>query len=160
MEKMKTHRKLGFNAEETQEVVENLNILLANLHVHYQKLRNYHWNVVGADFFDLHEFFEQEYDAVKLEIDEIAERIRTFGKTPHSTLRKYLEVSEIEETGTDLNAEEMVKEVLSDFETVLGFMVATVEAAREIGDIATDDMITGYMVRTEKRHWMLTAFSK
>ena len=157
---MKTYKKLGFDSEETKDVVENLNKLLANLHVHYQKLRNYHWNVEGPDFFDIHETFEEEYNEVKLEIDEVAERIRVFGKTPYSTLSKYLEVSEIKETGTDLNADEMVKEILKDFEILLSFMVDTIEAAEKIGDISTDDLITGFMKRREKKHWMLTAFSK
>lgn len=156
---MKTHSKLGFDAEETNEVVEALNNLLANYHVHYQKLRNYHWNVTGHDFFELHEVFEQEYNAVKLAIDEIAERIRVFGKTPLSTLKDYLDVAEIKETGTDLPSEKMVEEILSDFEILLSFMVDAIEAAEEIGDIATNDLITGYIKRTEKMHWMLTAFS-
>ncbi|PHR47272.1 MAG: DNA starvation/stationary phase protection protein [Fluviicola sp.] len=157
---MKTYKKLGFDSEETKDVVENLNKLLANLHVHYQKLRNYHWNVEGPDFFDIHETFEEEYNEVKLEIDEIAERIRVFGKTPYSTLSKYLEVSEIKETGTDLKADEMVKEILRDFEILLSFMVDSVEASEKIGDISTNDLVTGFMKRREKKHWMLTAFSK
>ena len=97
---------------------------------------------------------------MKLEIDEIAERIRVFGKTPYSTLSKYLEVSEIKETGTDLKADEMVKEILRDFEVLLSFMVDSIESAEKIGDISTDDLVTGFMKRREKKHWMLTAFSK
>lgn len=157
---MKTYKKLGFESEETKEVVKNLNLLLANLHVHYQKLRNYHWNVTGADFFDIHETTEAEYNEVILEIDEIAERIRVFGATPVSTLKEYLEVSEIKETGTDLESMEMVKEILRDQEVLLSFMVETIEAARAIGDISTDDLVTGFMKRREKMHWMLTSFVK
>ncbi len=155
---MNTYRKLGFDSEESNDVVQSLNLLLANLHVHYQKLRNYHWNVTGSDFFDLHEKFEEEYNEVKVEIDEIAERIRVFGHTPASTLQSYLEMSEIKETGTDLSGTDMVKEVLSDFEILLSFMVDALEAAGEIGDVATEDMLTGYIKRTEKMHWMLTSF--
>jgi starvation-inducible DNA-binding protein len=157
---MKTYRKLGFDSEETKKVVEHLNILLANLHVHYQKLRNYHWNVEGHEFFELHELFEQEYNAVKLQIDEIAERIRVFGKTPMSTLKEYLDIAEIKETGTDLSAKEMGKEVLNDFEILLSFMVNAVDAAENVNDLATEDLIIGYIKRTEKTHWMLTAFLK
>jgi starvation-inducible DNA-binding protein len=155
---MNTYRKLGFDSEESNEVVQSLNLLLANLHVHYQKLRNYHWNVTGSDFFDLHERFEEEYNEVKVEIDEIAERIRVFGHTPVSTLKEYLDMSEIKETGTDLTGNEMVKEVLNDFEILLSFMVDALEASGEIGDVATEDMLTGYIKRTEKVHWMLTSF--
>lgn len=157
---MKTYRKLGFDSDETKKVVEHLNTLLANLHVHYQKLRNYHWNVEGHDFFELHELFEQEYNAVKIQIDEIAERIRVFGKKPMSTLQEYLNTAEIKETGTDLTSKDMVTEILNDFEVLLSFMVDAVDAAENVNDLATEDLIIGYIKRTEKQHWMLTAFLK
>lgn len=157
---MPTNNKLGFSEEETKEVVDALNKLLANYQVHYQKLRNFHWNVVGKDFFELHNQFEAEYDAVKLQIDEIAERIRVFGTKPISTMAGYLETSEIEEAGEDTNAEEMVAEILKDFELLFSFLVDTIEAAGEIGDSATEDMATGYLKRLEQRHWMFTAWSK
>lgn len=157
---MKTHNKLGFSEEETTEVIESLNNLLANYQVHYQKLRNFHWNVEGKNFFELHEQFEDEYNAVKLQIDEIAERIRVFGKKPVSTLAGYLERSEIEEADENVAADAMVAEILKDFEVLFSFLVETIEAAGEIGDSATEDIATGYLKRLEQRHWMLTAWSK
>ncbi|HLV42332.1 MAG TPA: DNA starvation/stationary phase protection protein [Brumimicrobium sp.] len=157
---MKEYKRLGFDSEESEKVVDNLNLLLANLHVHYQKLRNYHWNVTGSEFFDIHETTEAEYTEVVGEIDDIAERIRVFGATPYSLMKDYLEVSEIEETGTDLNSKEIIQEILRDYEILFSFMVDTVEAAREIGDISTDDLVTGFMRRREKMHWMLSSFSK
>src|SRR5690554_4719054 len=157
---MKEFKRLGFDSEETENVVKNLNTLLANLHVHYQKLRNYHWNVTGDEFFDIHETTEAEYTEVVEEIDEIAERIRVFGATPYSTLKEYLEISEIEETGTDLTSTEIVKEILRDYELLFSFMVDAVEAAREMGDISTDDLVTGFLRRREKMHWILTSFNK
>lgn len=157
---MRTFRKLGFETEETKNITNALNKLLANYHVHYQKLRNYHWNVKGSDFFDLHEQFEQEYNQVKLNIDAIAERIRIFGKTPLSTLSEYLDVSEIKETHKPLSSMEMVSEILDDFETLLSLMIDVTDAAIKIGDTGTDHMMTGFVQRMEKRHWMLTAFTK
>src|SRR5918993_5845776 len=79
--------KLGWTAKETGKISSALNSLLANYSVHYQKLRNYHWNVKGSDFFDLHEQFEIQYNEALQSIDEIAERIRVFGKTPLSTMK-------------------------------------------------------------------------
>src|ERR1041384_7583830 len=77
--------KLGWTAKETDKISKALNDLLANYSVHYQKLRNYHWNVKGSDFFDLHIEFEQQYTEAQQNIDDIAERIRVFSKTPVST---------------------------------------------------------------------------
>src|SRR5688572_6400374 len=82
--------KLGWSTEEIQRISEALNALLANYSVHYQKLRNYHWNVKGADFFDLHQQFEVLYTEAHQHIDDIAERIRIFGKLPISTFREFL----------------------------------------------------------------------
>ncbi|TVQ51368.1 MAG: DNA starvation/stationary phase protection protein [Saprospirales bacterium] len=157
---MKEYKKLGFSEEETAEIVEALNKLLANLQVHYQKLRNFHWNVEGPNFFELHDQFELEYDQVKIQIDEIAERIRVFGHKPLSTMADYLKVAEIEEAETDLSSQDMVAQIIQDFEFLLSFMMDAVEAASEIDDNATEDQITGYMKRTEQRHWMFSAWAK
>ena len=50
---------LGLSHEKTFDVAGELNVLLANYHIYYQKLRNYHWNVEGENFFDLHDKFEE-----------------------------------------------------------------------------------------------------
>ncbi|MCF8226852.1 MAG: DNA starvation/stationary phase protection protein [Bacteroidales bacterium] len=156
--KLKTHAKLGFSSMDTAEMVTTMNELIANYHVFYQKLRNYHWNVTGPDFFDLHEKFEELYTTAVTDIDEIAEKIRVFGATPLSTLTDYLQTSEIRETGSKLTAIEMTREVLSDIETLDSFMLEVADAAGNVGDTATMDMMNSMMRRIEKEHWMLTAW--
>lgn len=59
--KEKSYSRLGFNREEASELAESLNLLLCNYSVIYQKIRNFHWNVEGGDFFDVHEKLEEEY---------------------------------------------------------------------------------------------------
>ncbi|GJM30154.1 MAG: DNA starvation/stationary phase protection protein [Cyclobacteriaceae bacterium] len=155
----KTFVKLGFRPLEAAELVIKLNQLLANYHVHYQKLRNFHWNVKGGDFFDLHEKFEDQYNQAKLNIDEIAERVRVFGKTPLSTMKEYLEQSVIKEVGTELSGTEMVEEVLSDYRILLEHMVDVVDSAVDVGDIGTQDLVNTFIKEIEKSHWMFTAFN-
>lgn len=157
---MRTFKKLGFSNVETNDVVKALNLLLANYQVHYQKLRDFHWNVTGPDFFDLHEQFEMEYEAVKSNIDEIAERIRVFGKTPTSTMKEYLEDATIKEANRGLGADQMVAEILNDFEVLMEWMLDSIEESNKASDTSTVDMITKMMQRMEKRHWMFTAFSQ
>lgn len=150
--------KLGWTTEETERIAIVLNELLANYSVHYQKLRNYHWNVKGSDFFDLHDQFEQQYNEARENIDAIAERIRVFSKTPLSTMKDYLEISEIKETGTDLKSDIMVREVLSDYRILLNSMGTVVEVAIDQGDSGTEEMIKKFINGIEKHHWMLSAF--
>lgn len=154
----RTYAKLGYTKLEVAELVDALNQILANYSVHYQKLRNFHWNVRGGDFFDIHEKFEDQYNVAKVAIDDIAERIRVFGQTPLSTMRDYLENSDIKESGTDLTSLEMVKEIVKDYEYLIKSMFRAIEISIENGDSGTEDMIKGMVKRTEKYHWMMTAF--
>ncbi|HHQ47458.1 MAG TPA: hypothetical protein ENK19_01065, partial [Acidobacteria bacterium] len=41
----------------TPKTIENLNQLLADTTVFYQKLRHYHWNVSGPRFYQYHALF-------------------------------------------------------------------------------------------------------
>lgn len=154
----KASKQLGFVKEQSTDIVEKLNALLANYQLHYQKLRNFHWNVKGPDFFDIHEQFETEYNNVKIEIDEIAERIRIFNATPISNLSDYLEHSNIKESPADTPADKMVPTILEDYGILTSFLVEGIECANEHGDLGTADMLTKYLKRIEKRHWMFTAF--
>ncbi|MCL4167032.1 UNVERIFIED_CONTAM: hypothetical protein GTU68_033806 [Idotea baltica] len=157
--KKRVYARLGYTKLETAELVDALNKLLANYSVHYQKLRNFHWNVKGSDFFDIHEKFEDQYNDVKVVADDIAERIRVFGQTPYSTMKEFLQHSDIKESGTDLTGLEMVKEILRDYENLLESMFNILEITIEVGDSGTEDMIKGFVKKTEKNHWMLTAFA-
>jgi len=150
--------KLGWTTEEIQNICTALNQLLANYSVHYQKLRNYHWNVKGSDFFDLHEQFEIQYTEALKNIDDIAERIRIFQETPLSTLKEYLETSDIKETSPSLTSELMVREILSDYRILLEQMFSVVEIAVGQNDSGTEEMIKVFINNIEKHHWMMSAF--
>ncbi|WP_298998115.1 Dps family protein [Flagellimonas sp. S174] len=159
-ENNKQYKKLGFTYLETAEIVVHLNTLLANYQVFYNKLRNYHWNIEGPEFFELHEQFEIEYDTVKKNIDIVAERIRVFGIKPNFTLKKTLEMSEIQESEKKLTALETVRDVLKDFEILHENMISAIGAALDTGDIATEQMLTDFLRNLEKRNWMFTSFLK
>lgn len=154
-----THRKLGFEKKEQEKVVERLNALLCNYQVYYQKLRNFHWNVKGPDFYDLHEQFEEEYNHAKLHIDAVAERIRTIGEKPISTLQQYFNQATIEEPKDVKDASDMVTRITNDIQILVGFHVEAIEQANLIGDLATSDLLTKELKCIEKQHWMLTSFN-
>ena len=150
--------KLGWTTDEIENICSALNQLLANYSVHYQKLRNYHWNVKGPDFFDLHEQFEMQYTEALKNIDDIAERIRIFQETPLSTMKEYLDSSDIKETSPSLSAELMVREILSDYRILLEHMFAVVVIAVEQSDSGTEEMIKVFIHNIEKHHWMMSAY--
>ena len=154
----KDYKKLGFTGMDAVQVIQPMNKLLANYQIHYQKLRNFHWNVRGGDFFELHDKFEELYREAQANIDETAERIRVFGQTPLSTYKEYLDNSHIREVGTDIRPRDMVKEVLSDFRILIETMNEVIESATESGDTSTVDLVNGFRRKVEKHHWMFSAF--
>lgn len=149
---------LNLNKEKTAITVNELNVLLADYHLYYQKLRNFHWNVVGKSFFDLHEKFEEMYDEAKLKVDEIAERILTLRYQPTSNLTDYLEISNLKESISQLTDVEMVEELLSDHGKLIQQMRSVVEKAGDAGDEGTIDLIGAYIRELEKTSWMLDAW--
>lgn len=161
MKSRKPFRKLGFTLLETAEIVVTLNQLLANYQVHYHKLRSFHWNIEGRDFFELHQEFENEYNTVKSNIDIIAERIRVFGLKPAMTMAEILDLSEVKEIKTDkISAIAMTTEVLRDFDILHNKMLDIVNAALDAGDNVTEQIVTDFMRKLEKRNWMFTAWCK
>lgn len=149
---------LGLDENKTSNTVQELNVLLADYHLYYQKLRNYHWNVIGKNFFDLHEKFEELYDDAKVKIDEIAERILTLRFQPTSNLSEYLEKTNIKESKSDLTDSEMIQNLLEDHGTLLKQMRKVVSVAESGEDEGTIDLIGAYIRELEKTSWMLDAW--
>lgn len=149
---------LGLDKKETQLVVDNMNLLLADYHIYYQKLRNFHWNVQGSNFFDLHNKFEELYNDARLVIDEVAERILTLRHRPLSTINDYLGVAKIKEVGDQLSDHEMVEEVLKDHKVLIEDLRATMKSADKANDEGTTDLAAGVLKELEKRSWMLDAW--
>ena len=150
---------LNLDKSQTETTVKELNILLSDYHMYYQKLRNYHWNIIGHNFFDLHEQFEVMYDDAKLKVDEIAERILTLRFQPESNLSTYLKLSNLKESTQDKTDVEMVKDLLHDHTLIIQQMRKVVEVADKNGDEGTIDLIGAYIRELEKTSWMLDAWS-
>ena len=150
---------IGITPEHLAEVAKSLNRLLADEHVLYVKTRRAHWNVVGADFLTKHRFFEEQYKELEEIIDDVAERIRTIGHYPEATFAGFLEQTLLtEELGDDKSSAALMKNLLSDHETIIINLRKNIDRFdSELKDAATSDFITGLMATHEKMAWMLRA---
>ena len=151
---------LNMQDEKLLPVVVELNTLLADYNIYYQKLRSFHWNVLGKNFFDLHEKFENMYNEAKLKVDEIAERILTLRHHPVSKFSDYLKISSLSEASSLITDQEMIEELLNDHKTMLAQMSQVLSKAEDAGDEGTIDLIGAYIRELEKSSWMLNAWLK
>ncbi|MBX3394149.1 MAG: DNA starvation/stationary phase protection protein [Phycisphaerae bacterium] len=151
---------IGINDSNRQAVSQILAAVLADEHVLYVKTRNYHWNVVGPQFNDLHKFLEQQYNLLEESIDAVAERIRTLGSKSPGTMTEFVKLARLkEEPGKFPNARSMVGNLLADHETLIRQLRTDLEACgSRFGDAGTNDFLTGLMEQHEKMAWMLRAF--
>ena len=146
---------IGLEQESRETAAELLQKVLANQEVLYQKLRHFHWNIVGKDFFELHEVFEDLYTMLAEDIDEVAERIRSLGMYTKGTFAQFLQLAEIKEEPEYPEASVMVQQLLDDIETVIRNIRSTTEGVAKVNDSGSEDMLIGLMAKYEKKAWML-----
>ncbi len=149
--------QIGLTKDQRQGVVALLNPLLADEYILYTKTRNFHWNVTGPLFHDMHKFFESQYEAIDETIDEVAERIRALGGVAPGSLAEMLSLATLKEVkGGALKSQEMVGALLSDHEALIVSLRAGLDTAQtKFGDAGTADFLTGLMEEHEKMAWML-----
>lgn len=153
-------KEISLNEKEVKPVVDLLNDYLANYHIHYQKLRGCHWNIKGQNFFTLHIKFEELYTNAQLTIDEIAERVLTLGKPPHSRFADYIKESQIKEVDTiGMKDMDMVDEILADMATLIDIERQLLDETANAGDDGSNDMVNRFMQFKEKNTWMLRSFA-
>ena len=80
---------IGLSEEQRAGVVKILNALLSDEYCLYTKTRNYHWNVTGPQFNDLHKFFEEQYTELNQIVDDVAERARSLAGWAFGTLTEF-----------------------------------------------------------------------
>ncbi|MCY1532886.1 hypothetical protein D9M68_681820 [compost metagenome] len=123
-------------------------------------MRGCHWNIKGPHFFTLHVKFEELYTNAQLTIDEIAERVLTLGKPPHSRFADYIKESFIKEVDTiGMSDMKMVDAILDDMAKLIEMERELLTATEEAEDDGSNDMVNRFMQFKEKNTWMLRSFA-
>jgi starvation-inducible DNA-binding protein len=137
-----------------------LGVILADEMTLYMKTRKSHWNVTGESFMELHKLFENQYKQLEEAIDEVAERIGKLGEKTIGTMTEYLSLSNIKEKpGKYASSKDMIRELLTDHETVIIQLRANIiTCAEKQGDAGTADFLTGLMELHETTAWILRRF--
>ena len=144
-------------AAKPDAVVQGLNCLLADSYVLFLKTQNYHWNVKGPYFNSLHTMFEQQYQDLFAAIDEIAERLRALGVAAPGSFAAFAKLTDIKEETASPKAEQMIKNLVKDHETIIKTCEALINAADDADDDASEDLAIARMQVHQKMHWMLKA---
>ena len=131
----------------------------ATLFMLFQKTWVYHWNVVGSEFYQFHKVFGDQYEQMFEEIDRLTEHMRYLNIKPVSTLTRVTEVSHILETNNALDDMGMVRDLLSDNETLIGLLTKVAEESENQGSRGTTNLIEDLIEADGKFVWMLRSFT-
>jgi starvation-inducible DNA-binding protein len=146
--------------KDNEDVVYLLNTLLANEYVLYTKTRNAHWNVTGSNFYELHKFFEIQYEVLDVMIDDIAGRVRVLGYLALGSMKDFLSITQLNEDKLDFsNSAHFIQALITDHETIIRMIrndIIPISAKSK--DQGTADFVTGLMEQHEKMVWMLRSF--
>jgi starvation-inducible DNA-binding protein len=145
----------GLPLKARKEIAGHLNHVLADTYTLYLKTHNFHWNVVGPRFRELHLMFEEEYNELWLAADLIAERIRALGQVAPGTYAEFSKLSTIPEPKGVPAAKAMLAELLRGHEACAGTARKGLEVAEKAEDQVTVDLLTQRMQIHDKTAWML-----
>jgi starvation-inducible DNA-binding protein len=145
------------SAEDRKRLADGLSRVLADSYTLYLKTHNFHWNVEGPNFRALHNLFEEEYTDLAQAVDDIAERIRTLGHHAPGSYTAFGKLATIKEQTGHPAAQDMVRELAEDQDTIVASLRDVIKTARDVDDPATEDLAIARVQTHEKNAWMLRA---
>jgi starvation-inducible DNA-binding protein len=151
---------IGIARKDREAVARHLSKLLADTYSLYLKTHSFHWNVTGPHFNSLHTMFEEQYNALWLAADEVAERIRTLDVYAPGSYGAFAKLTAIKEEPGVPEWKDMVAQLVEGHEIAAATAREAVKAADKAGDEGTADMVTGRLKEHEKTAWMLRSLLK
>lgn len=140
-----------------KSVNQNLKVLLSDTYTLYLKTQNYHWHVKGPNFKPLHELFEEQYTELAMAIDTIAERLRMLGENAPASFSEFEEYRTLKDGNSKLGADEMLKEIHTDHQTLLTTLNKAFHQATENNDEGSVALLSERIAIHEKMAWMLAS---
>ena len=146
---------IGIKENDRKQIAQQLGGLLADSYTLYLQTHNFHWNVTGPMFPQLHQMFEDHYTELAIAVDDIAERIRSLGEPAPGTYKAFSKLSKVEEVDDIPDAGDMVKILTKGHEQVVKTCREALVFAQDANDESSAALISDRMRVHEKTAWML-----
>jgi len=148
---------IGISKEDRSEISDGLKRLLADSYTLYLQTHNFHWNVTGLQFRELHLMFEEHYTELSVAVDDIAERIRALDVAAPGTYKEFSKLSSIKEVDGVPSSADMVAILTRGHEQIIKTSREVLKIAQNADDESTASLVSDRMRIHEKTAWMLRA---
>jgi len=126
----------------------------------YLKAHNFHWNVEGPLFGQLHELFERIYTEVYGSIDTFAEHLRALQVYTPASLQKFSMLTTVQDENHVPEWSAMLQELLADSDRMAEIFRITFDMAEANGDHGLSNFLADRQDAHKKHSWMLRASLK
>lgn len=138
-------------------LIEQAKVVLADTFVMYMKAHSYHWNVIGPDFPQLHDFFGKIYEELHDAIDPLAEHIRALDSFAPASLVRMSDLSTIREDDKIPTPQNMIANLIDANEKVMNTLVETRNKADVTEMYGYVNFLEERIMIHAKHRWMLKA---
>lgn len=150
---------IGLDREVILPVCEGLNIALASFQALYLQYQKHHFVIEGAEFYSVHQYFQDSYTAVQEHVHEIGERLDGLGGTPVANFNKLAELCCFEpEADGVFPARQMLEHDLAGEQAAINLLRRQAAQAESVGDRATRYLYEQILLATEDRAFHLSHF--
>lgn len=143
-----------------EELQKASKVAFASTFSFYLKAHNFHWNVEGIHFVELHDLFGKIYEEVYGSIDPFAERIRAIGTYVPASYQRFSMLTQIEDETSILPPEQMLQELLEDNTKIIKVLKLVYDQAEKFGEHGFSNFLAERMDAHRKHGWMLKASLK
>lgn len=123
----------------TSELSVKLYTVLSHQYALYLKTQNYHWNIEGAHFANLHALFEEHYTELSGHIDATAEHIRGLGNKVSTNIDQLFQVAKTSPANENATESEMLFDLIQSHTNLESVLAEVVKASQ-------DEVINGYLI--------------
>ena len=124
------------------------------------KAQNFHWNVEGPLFGQLHALFGAIYEETYGSIDTFAEQLRAARVYAPAAFETFDEISAVECQTEVPNGMQMTQELLADSDLMVEIFRAAYAAAEQMGDYGLANFLADRQDAHRKHSWMLRSTLK
>ena len=143
----------------TAPVCEGMNAVLASFQALYLQYQKHHFVVEGAEFYSLHNFFQESYEEVQEHVHELGERLNGLGGIPAASFSKLAELCCFTpEPDGVYTCRQMVEHNLEAEQAMIGLIRRQAGQAESLGDRATRYLYETILLKTEERAYHLAHF--
>ena len=141
-------------------ITDGLNLIVADSYALMALTHQAHWNVEGADFFALHKAFQEQYEYLFEEIDELAERVRALDAYALGGLSTMARTAQMEEFRTPTPHKDYAAGLIVAHEKWIDDATRLRDQAGSASDLQTQDLLIKGLEWHEKTVWMLKSYLK